>query len=1813
VTQATPTTEDPVGSADATGVEVPRRARWQLLVLAVIAYVPLLYSRPGWIASDTKAYLYLDPAQLTRMARYMWDPLVGMGTVTHQNIGYLFPMGPWYWALHEVGVPTWIAQRLWMGTLLFAAGAGVRYLARLLGVTAWGQLAAALIYMLTPYIVDYITRTSAILMPWAGLGWLIGFLIVAVRRGGWRYPALFALVVALIGGVNATSVLLVGLAPLVWVLLAGITKEARWRDVVMATVRAGVLSVVVSLWWVAGLWAEGAYGVNVLRYTETFPTVTMTSLSSEVLRGLGYWYFYGNDAIQPWTLPSSGYMLHDTGILLSFLVPALALLGAAVVRWRYRFFSVCLVVVGVVLAVGAYPLSDPSPLGRVFRSLGENSTIGLAMRSSNRVLPLVVLGMALLAGSAVGALAQWRPNRAAIAGCVVGVLACANLAPLFEGNLVATNLMFPETLPTYVTEAAHFLNASGSTPVLGLPGEDFGYYRWGVTMDSVWPGLLTRPYIQRQAVLQGEPASANLLRALDESIQDGVMVPSSIAPMARLLGAGTILLQSNLQYERFDLPRPQALWLQLRPTPQGLAIEREFGAARLVPTEVGTILDETQLMIPDSASYPPDLTVYRVADPRALLRTESMQAPILLAGDGSGILLAAGAGLLDGPPRAIVYAASRPNATLQRLAAEPDAELVLTDTNAKELDTWGTLHTTYGYVQQVGARQLSYEPGEQALPIFSTLSPSTQTVLVLRGIASVNASGYGNPVANAPEDQPLAAIDGNPRTAWEVGAFSDPRGQFLQVEFDHPVDVSRLTLQQPQIGVRTRWLTKVRLGFSSGPSVRLDLGAASRVGGETFHFAPHLTRSLTITVTGMSGSQTNFSGLNGVGFAEVRIPGVGLVRSALRLPTDLLGAAGSGAKYDRIIILVHRLRASTVPPRTDPELSMARAFILPSTRSFAVSGSMSVSSLISDKSLDALLGRGGGTGLHVVSTQDSTRLVGSLVNSSWAAFDNNPLTSWLPAFDAKGAQGVTATLSGRLALRDFKVRVLVDGRHSVPTSIEVATNTGEAERAPLVYPPRPRRAVPQGTYEDVEVRFARTLTGTKFAFSFPTQRTILTIDHIADNKIALPIGIADIVLPGVAPATTPAAISKACRSGLLTIDGRDVPIRIYGSTAGALLQDELHFKACQRRIALPAGASMLVTSPGYATGWNLDDVDLVSPAITRPGPHRSKAILATADVTHVKWLNPVSLQAQVGPQRTSSWLVLNQSFSKGWSASVDGKSLGIPDLIDGGFTAWRLPPMASGGSVSITWTPQHVVDDALLVSLVGLALLAVLIALRARRRTLAYRAELDEDHTPQLAWPWRSTAKPSLVLAGIATVIAMAISGPTVAIVIVPLVALAWFWPRLRVALAVAPAALLAACGLYVAYEQHEHFYVHSIEWTTNFPLANTLGWVAVSLLLVDVAAFGGILRLRPSVAVATHTPGSSAPARGDPAGVVPGTLGTPKISYDVPPQRVPLWQRFVPARRRKFRPPKPPKPKMPGPGRMARFVPPRLHGLLAVLAPKRFGAEEPPDVAGTIISLPGSGLARSVSLLRAFRQEQSDPDLFYRTLALDTLHRLMGTTPLFNRSVLDVGGGPGYFGEAFRTAGARVVLVEPEAAAPLPERLDIPDALLDERDRHERTVWPGRLLVGDTIAGDGMALPLPDDAFDVVFSSNVLEHVVDPARFLDESVRVAKPGGLVYCSFTVWWGPWGGHETSPWHLVSGSYAKRRYTKHNGHPPKNVYGESLFSVHVGEVLKLVRHRKDVEIVAIEPRYYPSWARFIVRLPLLREVLTWNLVVLLEKL
>jgi SAM-dependent methyltransferase len=233
---------------------------------------------------------------------------------------------------------------------------------------------------------------------------------------------------------------------------------------------------------------------------------------------------------------------------------------------------------------------------------------------------------------------------------------------------------------------------------------------------------------------------------------------------------------------------------------------------------------------------------------------------------------------------------------------------------------------------------------------------------------------------------------------------------------------------------------------------------------------------------------------------------------------------------------------------------------------------------------------------------------------------------------------------------------------------------------------------------------------------------------------------------------------------------------------------------------------------------------------------------------------------------------------------------------------------------------------------------------------------------------------------------------------------------------------------------------------------------------------------------------------------------------------------------------------------------------------------------------------ARSVALFRAFLREQSDPDSFYGVLARDSAAQLAEHVALSGATVLDVGGGPGYFADAFRGAGATYVGLEPDAGE------------MAARGAPE----PG------TVRASGEALPVRSGAIDVCYSSNVLEHVRRPWTMAAEMVRVTRPGGTVFLSFTPWWSPWGGHETAPWHYLGGARARRRYRRRTGHEPKNRFGESLFPVSVGAALRWARSCPDADLVAAFPRYHPWWARWVVAVPGLREVVSWNLVLVLRR-
>ncbi|MFP3991171.1 class I SAM-dependent methyltransferase [Streptomyces sp. E11-3] len=219
---------------------------------------------------------------------------------------------------------------------------------------------------------------------------------------------------------------------------------------------------------------------------------------------------------------------------------------------------------------------------------------------------------------------------------------------------------------------------------------------------------------------------------------------------------------------------------------------------------------------------------------------------------------------------------------------------------------------------------------------------------------------------------------------------------------------------------------------------------------------------------------------------------------------------------------------------------------------------------------------------------------------------------------------------------------------------------------------------------------------------------------------------------------------------------------------------------------------------------------------------------------------------------------------------------------------------------------------------------------------------------------------------------------------------------------------------------------------------------------------------------------------------------------------------------------------------------------------------------------------------------EQQDPEHCYSLLAQDAADQVERHERLDGKVVVDIGGGGGYFTEEFRRRGAQSYLFEP--------------------DVHELGSGPGT----GAVLADGYLLPLADGVADVSFSSNVLEHVDDPQTFLSEMVRVTRPGGLIYVSFTNWYSPWGGHEWAPWHYLGADRAVARYQRRTGRPAKHTLGENLHAIHIGPTLRQVRSRDDVTVVSARSRYWPFLAGAVTKVPGLREFATWNLLLILRR-
>ena len=1388
------------------------------LGLAAASYLLALVQRPGTTVADTKVDLYTDPGSFLGDVASAWSPTGQLGHVFGgQYGGYLFPMGPWFALGDLLGLPDWLVHRLWLGTMLALAAWGVvRLLDALLdrprGVP---HVAAAVLYVLNPYVAVYANRISVALLAYAALPWLL----LAVHRGlrlphAWRWPALFALVLTCTGGgVNAAVTGWILLAPLLLVvyerLYAGVPRGA----VGPFLARLVPATALANAWWVLPVLAHARYGLDFLPFTEQPGTIWQTTSIPEALRLMSFWTSYiglgFGGVLRPYA--SHGPVLNfDTPVVVATLVvPALILGGFAWTRrWRYGPWFLLLTLVGLLVMVAGFP--EGTPLRRALTFTYNHVQAVQFLRTTYKAGPLVALGLACLGGAAF-AVAWGRLRTAALraAAAIAALALCAVAAwPLTSGTAPERQLAFD--VPSYWHEAAAAVDRlPDDQRAMVLPGQLFAFYDWGGTWDPILPALTDRPVAERWIVPFSDLRAIDLMWATDALVSQERLLGGQLRPLLDLMAVGIVVTPADGDRSRSGAVGTVEAADALAREPWLARAVRALGPWRREQAAAGRV------------RAPERLPRVRVAPAPggSLVRLLPRDATTVVDGGGEGVAELAAYGGVDAR-RALSYAGDLDDTALRRAGADPRAEVVVTDTNRRRAFTAARLRANTG--PTLPPDQDVSEDGTMLDP-FADRGPDAQTVAVVRGVRSVSAPASPQ-VTQFPEHRPFAAVDGDRSTAWLADrALARPRHvltvrlsekralghvDVLPYGDEHGV-VRRISVNGREVAVRPGW-----------NRVAVD--------GEVDH--------VDVRIVDVSQPDGITGGAGGV--RELRIPGVRadetlrppvLVERALASP-PVSGGVRAGLTYLLARTTVDAPSRSGPPAgpfqsylvrdRVDPEPLLRRTIAPPVARYWTADGWASPRPSTRDSALDELAGTSGGARID-----SSGRYRGMAAFRGSSAFDGTRARAWIAPW--LGDRPATLTVSRDEPFTVRRLR-LVAPRDAVriPARVRVLAGHRAAPavavgRAGVVELPRPVQTT-RLTLEVVDARFPPGTPGRE------RQRRA--------------VGIGEVV--GV-----PAARVRARRRGRLrgtcfdaaaTAGPSTFPFRATGDVAAFERGDAIRVTACAVPQALPA-ARLEVADTGLAP-LRIDHLRLRSGA-----PGGPQDALAGGGLGRVAPPPPAGRVVDPGRPGHGSregirlavsrpaWLVYGESYNRGWRATCDGRDLGAPVPLQGYANAWRVEPGCA--AVDVAWAPNGPLPIGYVVSLLACL---VLVALAVRRPREAPESRMPgpvaEDEPPH-RWPARAAIAAGLA-AGVLLGFVFAIRA---GVVIAPGVALVLWrgYSARQLALAAGGLLLVVVPVLYLAVPARDPG-----GYNTNLAVERIAAhWVAVAAVVLLMLALWRALR----------------------------------------------------------------------------------------------------------------------------------------------------------------------------------------------------------------------------------------------------------------------------------------------------------------------------------------------------------------------------------
>ena len=1318
---------------------IPLSRRWLWLVAAV-ALALSFGSSPGQISPDTKLDLTANPLRFLARATDLWNSELPFGQAQNQAYGYLFPHGTFFLAGHLLGLPGWITQRLWWALLLTVGFWGLLRVAEALGIgTPTSRTVAAVAFALSPRVLTTIGSISSETLPIMLAPWVLLPTILALRsndpseRSVRRLAGQAGVAVALMGAVNAIATLAGCLPAVIW--WACHRPNRRWLRYAAWWLLALALAMT---WWLVALILMARISPPFLDFIESSGVTTQWSSLVEVLRGTDSWTPF----VAPNATAGAPLVTGSVAILATCLVAAAGLAGLAMESMPARGRLVTMLLVGVVLLGVGYSGGLGSPVAQHVQAFLDAG--GAPLRNVHKFESLiripVVLGLAQLLGriplpgSAPKSL--WRSafahperDKRVAVGIVVLTALMAGTSLAWTGRMTPPGTY--SAIPRYWHDAADWLSAHNTgVPmpgrVLVVPGAPFATQLWGTSHDEPLQVLGDSPWGVRDSIPLTPPQTIRALDSVQRLFASGTPSAGLADTLARQ-GISYVVMRNDLDLDASRSARPILVHRAITGSPR-LQKVAEFGAP-VGPGPVSGFVTDSELR----PRYPA-VEIYRVT---------------AMAGDPGAPYLADIDGLprVDGGPEALLRLDER-----RRLSGRPPLGPALLTADAvgaglpvpvvTVTDTPLARETDYGRVDDHSSAIRA--PGDtrhtfNRVPDYP--SPGADTVYGSWTGGRLTASSSSSDSTVLPDvataASPVAAIDADSATAWVSNSLQSAVGQWLQVDFDHPVTNSIITItpSATTVGAQVR---RVEVETATGTTtLRFDEAGKPISGALPYGETPWVRITAIGTDDGSPGVQFAITDLSITQYDARGFAHPINIRHTALVPAPPPNAAV--AQWDLGSDPLGRPGCAMGLANVQCAPSMALATETPAT----FSRTLSVPQPISVLPTIWVRARSGPKLADLVAEPDTTRAHGDsdlvdVLGAASAATDGDPATAWTApqrVVQHKTPPTLTLTLPHPTEVTGLRVTPSTSPVPAHPTMVAVDLGDGPQVRALKTSGPQDLPLLP---------RMTDTITVSLLDWKDVIDRTALGFDQLK------PPGLAEIAALGTNGRPIAAANAARNRTREVTVDCEHGPvIAIAGrfvhtsvnTTVGAL-QDGAPVTAqpCDAEpITLPTGQQELLVSPGPQ--FVVDGAELTGPLAAQ------SATTPATPVATGAW-GPARREARVPDAATSRVLVVPESINTGWVARTSAGTRLTPLAVNGWQQAWVVPAGTSG-TITLTFAPNSLYRAGLAGGLALLPLLALLAWWPQRRRPT------DSAARPWTPGPWAAVAvlTAGALIAGVAGVL----------------------------------------------------------------------------------------------------------------------------------------------------------------------------------------------------------------------------------------------------------------------------------------------------------------------------------------------------------------------------------------------------------------------------------------------------------------------------